>query len=561
MKKRLLLFILWIISMLPTAVLAKGAVQTEQVGCPIVKVDAERLSDLNIPRSGHSAFVANGEVTVVGGHTSGFVLTSTAEYYKDGEWHLLETVYPHDGGFYLPLQSGKVMLAGGFKDNLGISQSFEVEMYDPVAHRFDGLGCLDQKRASATAVELDSGRVFITGNWYADDGMEVFNGHDRFLPLKSVRQSHYLPHLLQTSDGDVLVFSSYDNKGQTIDTIVVERMKGEPFCPPLLETWHPLQYDLPLHSDDSFIGDKSKNVFAYLLPVRNKEGQVAIAEVRDTIFSLLETDSPVPMASQWGKIAYYTPVYADRQHQRGYVMGCDSTGRQYALCVDYAKKPAHLTLYHTDPLTETIALTIPVMLDDGNLMLTGIKPCIDYNFNFMPTAHIWLLRFSDESKSASTKSMSGWLWGLLALAIVAAILILFYYWKHRQTRTQAVEPAVSIANEELMARISQLMEEQQPYLNSKLRLSDLATLLGVSQNDISSCINTQKGCSFSTFINGYRIDHAKQLLISQPDLKISHVATESGFTSEQTFHANFKQIMGMTPRQWLSQTAESTKES
>lgn len=136
------------------AMQAKAAVQTEQAGCPVVRVEAERLSDLNVPRSGHSAFIANGELTVVGGHTSGFVLTPTAEYYKDGKWHLLQTVYAHDGGFSVVFKSGKVLLAGGFKDNLGISQSFEVEMYDPVTHHFDGFGCLDQKRASATAVEL-----------------------------------------------------------------------------------------------------------------------------------------------------------------------------------------------------------------------------------------------------------------------------------------------------------------------------------------------------------------------------------------------------------------------
>lgn len=529
--------------------------------CPIIKIEAERLPDLNVPRSGHSAFVVNGELTVVGGHTSGFVLTQTAEYFKDGGWHLLQTVYPHDGGFYVVLKSGKVLLAGGFKDNLGIGQSFEVETYDPIAHRFDGLGCLDQKRASATALELDSGRVFITGNWYADDEMEIFDGHNRFTHLKPISQHRFLPELFRTSDGDVMVLGLCDNRGQLLDPLIIDRMKGEPFRVPLFDTWRPLHIEIPINSDDFFIGDREKGDYAYLMPVKNKDGQVAIAEVHDTVFSLLPTDSPVPTKGQWGGIYYYSPFYADRQHQRGYVMGCDSTGRQYALCVNYSKKPAHLTLYHTDPLTDVIALTIPVMMEDGNLVLTGIKPCIEYNFNFTPTAQIWMLPFNSASGSAPTKSMNGWLWGLLALAIVAAILILFYYWKHRQKETQFVEPAVSIANEELMERISREMEEQQPYLNSKLRLSDLATLLGVSQNEISSCINTQKGCSFSTFINGYRIDHAKQLLISQPDMKISHVATESGFTSEQTFHANFKQITGLTPRQWLSQTAESTKES
>ena len=158
-----LLFVLTLLAMAVTSTSMPDSI-SGQKACPIVRIEAERLPDMNMARSGHSAFVVNGEVTVVGGHTSGFKLTPTAEYFKDGEWHQLQTVYTHDGGFSVVLKSGKVLVAGGFKDNLGIGQSYEVEMYDPVAHRFDGFGCLDQKRASATALELDSGRVFITGN-------------------------------------------------------------------------------------------------------------------------------------------------------------------------------------------------------------------------------------------------------------------------------------------------------------------------------------------------------------------------------------------------------------
>ena len=133
--------------------------------CPITRIDAERLPDMTMPRSGHSIFVVNDEVTVVGGHTSGFKLTPTAEYLKDNEWHQLPTVYSHDGGMSIVMKSGKVLLAGGFKDNLGISQSFEVELYDPKSHSCKGFGCLNQKRASAAAVELDHGQVLIAGNW------------------------------------------------------------------------------------------------------------------------------------------------------------------------------------------------------------------------------------------------------------------------------------------------------------------------------------------------------------------------------------------------------------
>ena len=49
----------------------------------LIKLQPKRLPDLNIPRISHSTFIINGELTVVGGHTSGFVPTKTAEYLKD----------------------------------------------------------------------------------------------------------------------------------------------------------------------------------------------------------------------------------------------------------------------------------------------------------------------------------------------------------------------------------------------------------------------------------------------------------------------------------------------
>lgn len=543
---RLLLSFFCVFGMLmPSAVQAQEAVQTEQTGCPIVKVTTERLPDLNIPRSGHTAFIANGEVTVVGGHTSGFVLTPTAEYFKDGEWHLLKTVYSHDGGFSVVLKSGKVLLAGGFKDNLGISQSYEVEMYDPAMHHFDGFGCLNQKRASATAIELDSGQVLITGNWYADDAMERFDGQASFSHVKAVRQPRYLPHLFHTSDGDVLVVGGYDTKGKPIDSLIVERMKGEPFHTPLFDTWRPLQYDLAVHSDDSFIGDNT-----YLMPVQDKDGQMAIAEVRDTVFSLLTTDQTIPMASQWGKISYYTPVYADSMHHCGYVMGCDSTGRQYALCIDYAKRPAQFVLFYTDPLTDGITITIPVMTDEGDLILTGIKQVTKPNFNFYPSAQVWLLHLSTDDQATSASSNYYWLWALLALVGIALIFIGITLWKRRSSTFEPQTKPQPVIDDELMQRVVQLMEQEKPYLSSELKVSDLAESIDVNSRTLSDCIRNSTGSTFANFINAYRIDYAKQLMRQQPDMKISEVFLSSGFANETTFFRIFKAVTGMTPNEW-----------
>jgi len=554
MRQRIHLILLFIALLVTSKAMADG---DGKANCPVVKIEAERLPDMNVPRSGHSAILVNGEVTVVGGHTSGFVLTPTAEYLKDGEWHQLQTVYNHDGGISIVMKSGKVLLAGGFKDNLGIGQSYEVELYDPVTHQFNGFGCLDKKRVSGAAVELDSGRVMIAGNWYADDAIEIFDGKATFSHVKPVAQTRSLPHVFRTSNGNALIMAGYDFHGNPIDTIIVDRLYGDPFRNELFDNWKPLQYDLVQHSDDSFIGDEAKGVFRYLMPVENKDGQQAIIDVRDTVFTPLPTSTPVPMKSQWGSIRYITPVYADRQHQRGYVVGYDETSRLYALCIDYSKSPAALTLYHTDPLPEAGMRTIPVLTAEGNLMLTG-GVGVEPNRNFSPMASVWLLRFNDDGSEASA-GINGWLWVLLAMVMLVAVVAVVVL-KRRKPQSQ-FEPeeqpeAATKGNEQLMQRICDLMDGQQLYLQQGLKVSDIASALDTNIRYISDCIRAERGCSLMQFVNEYRVEHAKRLLLDHQEMKISSVAIESGFTNDKAMTRYFKEQTGMTPTEWKERNVE-----
>ena len=503
--------------------------------CPITKIEVERLPDMTIPRSGHSIFVVNGEVTVVGGHTSGFKLTPTAEYLKDNEWHQLPTVYSHDGGMSIVMKSGKVMLAGGFKDNLGISQSFEVELYDPMTHTCKGFGCLNQKRASAAAVEMDDGKA-------------------SFSHAKAVSQSRYLPHVLRTSGNDAMIVAGYDMHGEPLDTIVVDRLHGEAIRDTLFNTWRPLHYDLSQHSDDSFIGDEAQHFYRYLIPVENSKGQLAIVDVRDTVFSLLPTRCPIPMKSQWGAIKYMTPVYADRLNHRGYVLGFDETRRAYALCIDYAQIPAKLTLYYTDPLPKDAGmLSIPVLTKDGNLVLTGGIDDKRPNENFLPKASVWLLRFNGKSRLES--SLWPWLWVVL---LVLFLITAFFFLRHRKARRAGIEPktvdepASVNVDTQLMQRITELMEEKQLFKVPDLKVSDIANELRTNARYVSDCIKISTSYSFTQYVNSYRIQHAKQIMRDFPDQKISTVFMDSGFTNETTFFRAFKAITGMTPKDWKS---------
>lgn len=378
-------------------------------GCPVVKIQVERLPDLNIPRASHQLFCAGGEYVVAGGHTDGFVPTPTAEYFKDGQWHTMQMVYNHDFACSVTLKSGKVLLAGGSKEPLGIGQTFMAELYDPVAHSFRGFGCLDQKRAGASATEMPDGNVIIAGNWYHDDSIELFDGDTSFSHVKGSSIPRSAPFIFLTAHDDAIIFGAFSTKGDSLHSSIADRLKAPPISIPLFQRWHP--FGCSMHrNEQSFIGDMAQNRYDYLVPLRDSTGQVAIAKVHNGDVSLLPTACPVPTTTQWGAIEYFSTIVADQKRGRAYLVGGNADfrskrqngARLFVLRIDYAnaseQHPAPLTLYHTDPLPILPDYT-PLLTPDGQLLLAG--GLTTANSNFSPSAHAYLLPVGDGQPAAA----------------------------------------------------------------------------------------------------------------------------------------------------------------
>ena len=549
-----------------------------QAVCPVVKIQPEQMPSLNTPRSGHHTLCVNGEITVFGGHTSGFVPTRTAEYFKDGAWHQMDMVYTHDAGSALILKSGKVLLSGGFERGLGIGQSHEVEMYDPKTHTFDGFGCLDTKRASHTQVELDHGKVVITGNWYHEDAIEMYDGNITFTNVKNTSQQRTLTNVFRIAPDDVIIFGGQGYKGNDFDTIIVDRLKGEPFTDPLFETWKPTHLHISIHNDDSFIGDETKGIYSYLFPVKNKEGQIAIAKSDGMKFSLVPTTSPIPTKFQENTIIYYSQILVDRKAQKGYIMGNDSihqtSSHIYILCIDYSPmakgEPCPVTLYYTDPIPEFVDAS-PLITPQGNLLLTGgTGKKENPSHNFYPLAHVFLFHLgSDEFCDVVISSFLSpipWLLGSILLLAVAIICIYLFYRQPKQEQTVEKEDEASktpdpkeAANAELMQRIHHLVVEEKQFLNSDLTVSALAKQIGTHRNNISACVNLIKGCNFTQYVNGYRIEYAKQLMLKYPDQKANAIGIDSGFANDTSFFRTFRALTGQTPGDWKKQQSSQAE--
>ena len=565
--KRLNFWLAILLFLLPTAA-SGGTADTIPSGCPIVKMEVEQLPELNIARAGHQVFCVNGEYVVAGGHTDGFVPTPTAEYFKDGQWHVMQMTYSHDVGISAKLKSGKVLIAGGCEQALGIGQTFNAEIYDPETHSFRGFGILQRKRTWASALELDSGEVVIAGNWYHNDGIEMFyeaqsakgdhQYRQSFTYIRDVATQRSSPTIIRIAKDDALIFGPVGIRGDTVRTAYAYRLKGDSVHIPLFETWQPISAGCR-QIDASFIGDEAKGEFTHLVPVKDSTGQVAIARFSGTEASLLPTACAIPMTCKDDDIIYCA-ITVDREAGRAYLFGIskhyqtkqDKT-HHYILCIDYAsvsEKGAPMKLYYTAPL-EMIPDFSPILTPEGHLLIVG---GLRNGSNFTPSKNAYLLHVGPSKAVAASPANRWWIWAALALAglcFVGIILML----RRRKSRDTAM-PCATVSDEsanELMLRINELMEKEKLYLNSELKVSDIADVFHLHRNDVSACINSQMGCTFTQYINRYRIDYAKELMRRQPDKKISSIWMESGFGSEQSFFRTFRSATGLSPKEWILQ--------
>jgi AraC-like DNA-binding protein len=99
------------------------------------------------------------------------------------------------------------------------------------------------------------------------------------------------------------------------------------------------------------------------------------------------------------------------------------------------------------------------------------------------------------------------------------------------------------------SQIKEFMESEKPYQNYDLSINKLAADLEIPVRDLSQIINREFGQNFFEFINTYRIRDAK-ILLQSPELRISEVMYQVGFSSRSSFNSAFRKHTKMTPTQY-----------
>jgi AraC-like DNA-binding protein len=109
------------------------------------------------------------------------------------------------------------------------------------------------------------------------------------------------------------------------------------------------------------------------------------------------------------------------------------------------------------------------------------------------------------------------------------------------------------ASPSVVAEIERAMKTEQIYREGNLTIGKLAARLGLLEYKLRRIINQGLGYrNFNTFLNHYRIEHAKTLLLERrhADKPVLTVAMDCGFQSLGPFNRAFKARTGMTPTEY-----------
>jgi tetratricopeptide (TPR) repeat protein len=113
-------------------------------------------------------------------------------------------------------------------------------------------------------------------------------------------------------------------------------------------------------------------------------------------------------------------------------------------------------------------------------------------------------------------------------------------------------------NKDLMVRLEALLNHEKIYLNEDLSLAETARKLNTNTTYLSRLINEQYQVNFSTFLNRFRIQEAKKMILDDKfnNYSMEGIAKSSGFRSKSTFNQVFKNSTGMTPTEFVLQNGK-----
>ena len=72
----------------------------------------------------------------------------------------------------------------------------------------------------------------------------------------------------------------------------------------------------------------------------------------------------------------------------------------------------------------------------------------------------------------------------------------------------------------------------------------------MTQHQLSQFLNQHYNKNYNNFVNSYRIEDARKLLVDEPERNTLSIALAVGFNSYSAFHSAFRKVTGISPAEY-----------
>jgi AraC-like DNA-binding protein len=105
-------------------------------------------------------------------------------------------------------------------------------------------------------------------------------------------------------------------------------------------------------------------------------------------------------------------------------------------------------------------------------------------------------------------------------------------------------------DKDLFKTIDKIIREERLYAQVNLMREDIMEHFGIGRHRLNDQLNAfADGLSFPQYINSIRMEIAYDLLTNRPEMKITEIAREVGFTAPN-LREQFKRCYGITPAEY-----------
>lgn len=164
---------------------------------------------------------------------------------------------------------------------------------------------------------------------------------------------------------------------------------------------------------------------------------------------------------------------------------------------------------------------------------------------FIGNALIWLAYY--------TASYTSYIVGALSFSFILLIicLLIVFKMKNKGKKEKYVDKGIN-KNEadQLINQLNELMNSEQLYKNSVITMPQVAKKMRMPTPRFSQLLNDNLNKSFSVFINEFRIEAAKVMILSDKNQTLETISELCGFNSQSTFYSAFKKQTNLTPAKY-----------